>query len=101
MNIIKDRVEELKKVHAIQGSNGNWDYDEYMLGLFNGLEMALSIMEDREPEFRNLKKYNINKRLEELKNKCFDELSMDDFLYIIQFDKEFKTFGRLVIDAVD
>lgn len=37
----------------IQGANGNWNYDAYMHGLYNGLEMALSAIEDREPIFRD------------------------------------------------
>lgn len=50
----KKRVKELKNVWGVQGTAGNWDYDPYMLGLFNGLEMALSLMEGREPVFRSL-----------------------------------------------
>ena len=45
-------IENLKDVHKVQGYDGNWNYDPYMLGLYNGLEMALAIMENREPVFR-------------------------------------------------
>lgn len=37
----------------VQGQNGNWDCDHYMHGLYNGMEYALSIMENREPKFRS------------------------------------------------
>jgi hypothetical protein len=47
-----DKLEALRNVHEIQGQKGNWDYDQYMLGLYNGLELALSIMENREPQYR-------------------------------------------------
>ena len=40
-------IENLKDVHKVQGYDGNWNYDPYMLGLYNGLEMALAIMENR------------------------------------------------------
>jgi len=46
------KVDDVRNAHAIQGSDGNWDYSPYMLGLFNGLEFALAVLEDREPEYR-------------------------------------------------
>lgn len=48
---------DLQKVRdqlAIQGLDGNWDYDWYMCGMYNGLECALATMEDREPRYRTL-----------------------------------------------
>lgn len=39
-----------------QGQNGNWNNDPYMHGLYNGLECALSIVESREPKFRDAPK---------------------------------------------
>lgn len=45
----------LKDVHRVQGMQGNWNYDDYMCGMFNGLELALSMLENREPDFRSLK----------------------------------------------
>lgn len=41
-------LKQLREVHAIQGRDGCWDIDDYMLGLYNGLELALSIVENRE-----------------------------------------------------
>lgn len=46
--------EELKKIRDLQGQNGNWDCDEYSLGLYNGLELACAIIEGREPVYRKL-----------------------------------------------
>lgn len=45
-------IQRIRDVHEIQGRNGNWNYDSYMMGLYNGLELALSIAEDRSPDFR-------------------------------------------------
>ena len=50
---MNDLIDALRKVHAIQGADGNWNHDSYMHGLYNGLEMALSIMEERQPNFKN------------------------------------------------
>ena len=49
----KDKLEMIRDVMKIQGSDGNWDYDPYMHGLYNGMEVIASLLEDREPEFRD------------------------------------------------
>lgn len=46
-------VERLRSQHRVQGEHGNWNCNNYMLGLFNGLECALATMEHREPKYRN------------------------------------------------
>ena len=35
----------------LQGQNGNYNYDSYMLGLYNGMEYIISLLEVREPKF--------------------------------------------------
>ena len=45
---------DIKDLLKIQGSHGNWNYSPYMKGLYNGLELALSILDgDRRPEFKD------------------------------------------------
>ncbi len=46
-------VQDLRRMVEVQGRDGTWNYDPYMQGLYNGLEFALSIMEKREPQFRD------------------------------------------------
>ena len=53
---LKKQVEEWehhlkcsKKMLEIQGQKGNYDYDEYMLGLHNGMEYIIALFETREP----------------------------------------------------
>ena len=48
----RTNLEKLKEVHQVQGYGGNWTYSEYMWGMYNGLELALSIFEDREPNYK-------------------------------------------------
>ncbi len=49
----KTSLDKLRDVHEAQGRDGNWDYSNYMCGLFNGLELALSIFEgERDPQYR-------------------------------------------------
>ena len=46
-------VQDVRHMVEVQGRDGTWNYDPYMQGLYNGLEFALSIMEKREPQFRD------------------------------------------------
>lgn len=48
------KLKNLRDVHAAQGSDGTWNSDQYMCGLFNGLELALAIFENREPVYKEL-----------------------------------------------
>ena len=43
----------LREMLKVQGVNGNWNSDPYMHGMYNGMEYALSIFENREPLYRN------------------------------------------------
>ena len=49
-NIKLERMRELVK---IQGNNGNWNYDPYMHGMYNGMEFMIAMLEDREPVFKS------------------------------------------------
>lgn len=46
-------LEPLRDQLRVQGGAGNWNYDEYMHGMFNGMECALATLEGREPDFRS------------------------------------------------
>ena len=48
--------DKLRSLVALQGTDGNWDYDEYMHGMFNGMEFMLAIIEERDPQFREAPK---------------------------------------------
>jgi hypothetical protein len=48
----KKAIESANDVLKVQGANGNWDYDPYMHGMYNGMEFILSMFENRSPEFR-------------------------------------------------
>ena len=57
---LKKQVEEWehhlkcsKEMLGIQGQKGNYDYDEYMLGLYNGMEYIIALFETREPNYIN------------------------------------------------
>ena len=46
-------IESVRQMRDVQGMDGNWNYDPYMHGLFNGIEFSLSLIEVREPKFRD------------------------------------------------
>lgn len=50
---MKKLLTDANNILATQGQSGNWNYDPYMHGLYNGMEMILSIFEKREPRFRD------------------------------------------------
>ena len=45
-------VDKVRQIRDIQAQDGNWDYNQYMCGMFNGLELAMAILENREPEYK-------------------------------------------------
>lgn len=49
-------LEKLRDIHKIQGHENNWSYDDYMRGLYNGLELALATFENRAPEYKEAEK---------------------------------------------
>ena len=64
----KDRLESLKDALKIQGQDGNWNYNPYMHGMYNGIEYSLAIIESREPIYRNApSEWLIDKSAEVLK----------------------------------
>lgn len=48
-----ERIKSVRHMRDVQGYDGNWNYDPYMQGLYNGLEFALSLLEVRQPEFKD------------------------------------------------
>lgn len=35
-----------------QGQDGAWDFSPYMIGVYNGMELILSLIEERRPNFK-------------------------------------------------
>jgi hypothetical protein len=107
---LKKQVEEWenhlkcsKEMLDIQGQKGNYDYDEYMLGLYNGMEYIIALFETREPNYISGKdvKFTNNKTqqkefikwledyLKLFDNMCIDEQGYYDMLEeILQKYKE-------------
>jgi hypothetical protein len=53
------QIESLNNVLDIQGSDGNWNYEgdpNYMTGMYNGMELMDSIVDNRDPKFRDVPK---------------------------------------------
>ena len=52
-NMDNKLLQSLKDMVELQGRSGNWDYDEYMHGMYNGMEFMLSMIENREPIYKS------------------------------------------------
>lgn len=80
----KQHLKCAKEMLDMQGQKGNYDYDEYMLGLYNGMEYIISLFETREPNYISGKdiKFINNKTQQkefiEYMNKTIEELECDD-----------------------
>ena len=70
-------IKDVKNVMDIQGSNGNWNANEYNLGMFNGMEMIISIFEGREPKYRELQRGETTKAINSPKDQV--ERLIDSF----------------------
>lgn len=46
-------IDLVREMRDVQGAHGNWNFDPYMHGLYNGLEFAVSLLEKREPKFKS------------------------------------------------
>lgn len=51
MNTLRSKTKEVKNIRDLQKQSFENSTDDYMVGLYNGLEMATAILEGREPEF--------------------------------------------------
>jgi hypothetical protein len=51
-----DIVKKMREMVEVQGRDGNWDYDSYMHGMYNGMEYMLAMADGREPVFRSAPK---------------------------------------------
>jgi hypothetical protein len=55
-------IAKLRELVEIQGRNGTWNYDPYFHGMYNGMEVMLAVLEDREPVFRGAPKKWLSKK---------------------------------------
>jgi hypothetical protein len=49
---VTDKIQDLKDMMAVQGSDGNWNHDLYHFGFYNGMAFALSVLTGDEPGYR-------------------------------------------------
>ena len=58
-----NNFEKLEGIIATQGSNGNWNYDPYMQGLYNGMVLGLHTArgDDGEVPYKDAPKYWLSK----------------------------------------
>lgn len=49
-----ETIDKIRDLREKQGRDGTWNLSSYMRGLYNGLELALSILEgERDPQFKD------------------------------------------------
>lgn len=50
---MKEVLNQLKELKEMQNREGTIDQGPYMVGLYNGLELSIAIIENREPIYKN------------------------------------------------
>jgi hypothetical protein len=49
----RKRIASLRSLLEVSGSDGNWNDNPYLFGMHNGMELSLSILENREVQYKN------------------------------------------------
>lgn len=47
------QVSDMENMVAIQGTDGTWNTSEYMVGMYNGMELMMATVENREPVYKS------------------------------------------------
>lgn len=50
------KIKELERLKQIQKQTVETDKTEYSAGLYNGIELALAVLQNREPNYLNIEK---------------------------------------------
>ena len=88
-----------KEMLNIQGQKGNYDYDEYMLGLYNGMEYIISLFETREPKYINGKEIKfLNNQQKEFINYLESEIECCELVSdsLFNHNKELKVYREVL-----
>lgn len=73
----KSIKESMHMLLNVQGQHGAFDYNEYELGIWQGMENMLAKFEDRKPTYIPLKKVNfINNKVDKLQKNIDDALKV-------------------------
>lgn len=75
---LKSKVEQCRKLHSIQGQDGNFNVDGYMCGMFNGMELMLAVLEGREPVFRAIIPREVDKSSDEKLRRLESEINVNE-----------------------
>lgn len=54
MNEFIERFDRLKEFHEDLGQEGNYNYNPHSFDFFRGVEVAMSILENRPPRFKEV-----------------------------------------------
>lgn len=93
VDLHKKLVNDANELLGIQGQKGNFDNSDYMLGMYNGMELIVAVMEQRKPKYRfkNNKKNKIFNSQEY--KKMIDEVYPIGAFYQTLRDEEVPGYG--------
>lgn len=63
---LKAIIQKIQNCKDIQGQHGNWDHDAYMFGMYNGIELCLATLEERDTEFKTKEEFKRIQKINQL-----------------------------------
>lgn len=70
-------ISDAQNILDIQGSEGNWNVDEYQWGMFNGAELILAIFEGRKPNYRDKPEFIADQKIKQTMTDGVDKSPAD------------------------
>lgn len=61
-----DVLGKMREMLEIQGKDGNWNYDSYMHGMYNGMECLFAVASGNQPKYREAPKEWLEERVKEM-----------------------------------
>jgi hypothetical protein len=71
-------VAKMKELLEVQGRDGNWNLDQYMQGMYNGMELMVALAEGRDPAFRKAPENWLSAPPQRVYCSCGDGIVADD-----------------------
>ena len=52
MELTEKQLDTMRNCLRVQGTGSNWEYNGYINGYYDGMELMMAIVEDRKPVFK-------------------------------------------------
>ncbi len=95
-----NKLKAMRETLEIHGYDGNWNHDEYMFGMYNGMELMMAIAEGREPKYKDKPDYFKEHKLIEFDYLITNGFPTYDKSFTGRFEKGWKVVSTLPANIV-